>query len=190
MLEVAVLVKLRISPGDVPALKEYRSKNVRAQKSVAELQALSIWESQSNAGDYLLLIVYPDDAAADEGLKASMGVGALVGSLKRVEAPPEVRRGQIEFQDRKPASAMAVGSFASVSVRVAEPGHGSDLREELSFIFSELAEIPGYLGSFVCRNEGLMEESIGVVFWENRRAFDASLPNKMTYQVEIYRRML
>jgi hypothetical protein len=190
MLEVAVLVKLRIAPGDVPTLQEYRSKNVRAQKAVAELQALTIWESQSDPLDYLLMIVYPDEAAADEGLKASMGVGALVGSLKSVETAPEVRRGRIEFQDREPATTMAIGAFASVSVRVAEPGRGADLLGELSDIFGELAQIPGYLGSFVCRNEGLTEESIGVVFWKSRRSFDASLPNKMTYQVQIYRRVL
>jgi heme-degrading monooxygenase HmoA len=190
MQEVAVLVKLRIAPEDVPRVREYRAKNVKVQKSTSGFRSMTVWQSQVDATSYLLIVGYADDAAAEEGLRASLDAGGLVASLNRVETAPEVRRGAVVFHHGKQPPQVPVGSYASLSVRVAEPGRGRELQSELSRIFGELSLIDGYLGSAVCASETLSEEAVGLVFWHNPQAFQMSLPNKALYDVAFYRRTI
>ena len=84
---------------------------------------------------------------------------------------------------------IAVGSYASFSFRVAQPGMGTELQSELARIFGELSMIDGYLGAMTCRNESLHEEVTGVVFWASQEAFKASLPSKVFYEVTLYQRV-
>jgi heme-degrading monooxygenase HmoA len=190
MPEVAVLVKVRIHRDDVANLMEYRAKNVKALKSSPGFESLSIWESQSNKGWYLILIVYSDEAAADEGLKVSLGEGPLVAALKNVTTPPVVRRGPIEAHHGAKPTTLPDDAYLSLSVRVAGPGMGDDLFRELKRIFRELALIDGYLGSFTCRNSSLDEEAMGVAFWSSREAFETSLPAAKVHEVELFRRTI
>jgi heme-degrading monooxygenase HmoA len=81
-----------------------------------------------------------------------------------------------------------VGSLASVSFRIAEPGFGDQLEAEIKRIFEELSVIEGYRGTFTFRNEALDEEVVGIVFWLTTRAFEASLPHRNPYEVKLYRR--
>jgi hypothetical protein len=82
-----------------------------------------------------------------------------------------------------------VGSLLSVSIRVAEPGFGDTLEAELGQIFQELSLIEGRRGSLTFRNESLNEEVVGLVFWLTTMAFETSLPNRIPYEVKLYRRI-
>jgi heme-degrading monooxygenase HmoA len=190
MSEVAVLVKVTIDPVDVPNLKDYRHKNAKAlKKAVPGFNSISVWQADGHPKNYMILFIYSDEASAEKGLQVSLDLGPLVSSLKEPGVAPEVRRGQAEILTGKRPDAIAVGSYASFSFRVAQPGMGNDLQSELARIFGELSMIDGYLGSMTCRNESLQEEVTGVVFWANHEAFEASLPSKVFYEVTLYQRV-
>lgn len=189
MPEIAVLVKVQIAPVDLPNLKEYRLKNMKALKrAVPGFQSLTIWQSETDAKQHTILINYHDEAAAEAGLQVSLDHGALVESLKNPNNVPEVRRGTISHSMGKRFQDSPVGSLASMSFRVAEPGRGDSLEDELAEIFQELTVIDGYLGSMTCRNEALDEEVIGIVFWTDRPAYESSLPAKLPYEVGLFHR--
>jgi hypothetical protein len=82
------------------------------------------------------------------------------------------------------------GTFLSTSDRIADPGMGKDLTDDLKTVFAELRLMDGCLGSVIARNEILEEESVGLVSWSKKEAFERSLPRKQPYKVRLYNRML
>jgi len=189
MPEIAVLVKINVAPSEIPNLKEYRHKNMKALKdTVPGFQSLTVWQSTVSAQEHMILIGYENEESAEVGLQVSMDNGALVESLKNPNNIPEVHRGRISNHSGKRIEDNPVGSLASVSFRVAEPGFGDSLESELQRIFEELSVIEGYRGSLTFRNEGLDEEVVGIVFWLTTLAFEASLPDRIPYEVRLYRR--
>jgi heme-degrading monooxygenase HmoA len=190
MPEVVVLVKVTIDPVDLENLKDYRHRNAKVlKKSVPGFNSISVWQSDGHPTNYMILFTYSDEESAETGLEVSTSIGPLVESLSKPVIPPEVRRGHAEYFIGKRPEKIDIGSLASFSFRVAQPGMGDDLQSELARIFGELSMIDGYLGSMTCRNESLQEEVTGVVFWSNREAFETSLPSKVFYEVSLYQRV-
>jgi len=189
MPEIAVLVKIRVAPSEIPNLKEYRLKNMKALKdAVPGFQSLTVWQSTTDPQQHMILIGYEDEESAELGLQVSLDNGALVESLRDPKNVPEVHRGRVANRMGKRTEENPVGSLASVSFRIAEPGFGDSLEAEIKRIFEELSVIDGYRGSFTFRNEALDEEVVGIVFWLTTRAFEASLPDRIPYEVKLYRR--
>ncbi len=189
MPEIAVLVKINVAPAEIPNLKEYRLKNMKALKdAVPGFQSLTVWQSAASPQEHMILIGYEDEASAELGLQVSMDNGTLVESLKNPKNVPEVHRGRIANHLGKRIEDNPVGSLASVSFRVSEPGFGDSLESELKRIFEELSVIEGFRGSLTFRNEGLDEEVVGIVFWLTTLAFETSLPDRIPYEVKLYRR--
>lgn len=190
MAEIAVLVKINVAPVEIPNLKEYRHKNMMALKSaVPGFKSLTIWQNTAEGTEHLILIGYENEASAEQGLQVSMDNGALVESLKNPNNVPEVHRGPVSNMAGKTMEESPVGSLISVSIRVAEPGFGDSLESELGQIFEELSVIEGCRGSLTFRNEALDEEVVGLVFWLTTMAFETSLPNRIPYEVKLYRRI-
>ncbi|MBS1716427.1 MAG: hypothetical protein JSS72_01695 [Armatimonadetes bacterium] len=79
--------------------------------------------------------------------------------------------------------------FLSISHRIAEPGYGEQLAEEIEMIFSELTMIAGFRAGLVCVNQALEEEVYSFASWSKLEAFLASLPEIEVYKVLAYHRL-
>lgn len=82
------------------------------------------------------------------------------------------------------------GTFCSLSARIADIGYGPAMLKELNGIFEELKLIPGFLGGITGQHSEVSDEILGLAFWETKTAFEASLPKKNLYRIDLFQRVL
>ena len=104
--------------------------------------------------------------------------------------PPNMLRFALKSRVGKSLDDVAVGELCSLSTRIADPGYGDALRKETENIFTELKEFRGFLGGVVAQLMDVDEEVLGLAFWADKPAFDASLPKNSMYRIDLYHRVL
>jgi heme-degrading monooxygenase HmoA len=170
------------------ALRYYQTIDP-ALKHVDGYRGVGLWRNVTIPTEHLVTYAYADLDSAERGLEAVASRKLLAETTHTVGAP-DVSRFFMQPAKRKGIFGAKVGQFLSKSVRVADPGYGSDLMEELDRIFDELSILPGYLGAEVGRNETLSEEIVGLVAWESAEEFEQSVPPGRLYDIRLYRRVL
>lgn len=149
----------------------------------------TVWQPANGGDGYLVLNGYQSLEAANEAqLRVTEG-RFLAEAIQNFSNPLDIRQCTLVHQDGTPASGISVGQFMSLSDRSADPGLGPELETEIANIFGELKSIEGYLGSIVGHSLILPEEVIGLVFWDQREAFEQSLPRKVLYEVKLFQRI-
>lgn len=150
----------------------------------------TVWRSQANTEDIILINHYANEEAASEGISRLMTEGFFEMVAESFPEPLDLKRMEIVFADGLAPGDLSRDEFLSLSDRSTDPGKGPELETELRRIFGELKSIDGYTGSMIGRNEVLDEEVLGLVFWTDVSGFMASLPTKVLYEVRLFRRIL
>lgn len=187
---VIILARLVVHETDVANLHTYYRKLRPALEKVEGFQGLSLWRNYDNGERFLAMYRYRDLACAEVGLQALTENRLLAQTAVASAEPADVIRGFVLGEDGRAPNDVRTGQYLSLSIRVAEPGYGQDLANELERIFGELTLIPGYLGSLYARNETLAEEIVGIVTWESPQAFASSVPPGTLYELMLYRKEL
>lgn len=109
--------------------------------------------------------------------------------LNHMAAPPDIRHvtvvahGGCNPQDQK------AGEALSISTRIADPGYGQELMEDVEQVFANLQLMEGFTGFAYGTDLNIPEEVLGVALWKDDRAFQRSMPNHEMYDVQLYRRI-
>ncbi len=185
----SILVRAHIHDLDLKKLEEYYSHVQKSLKKVDGWLGTSLWKGVDDTKMFLVIQDFTDVPAADLGLHAVATKPLLAESQKVGRDPADVIRVHVEGTDVTSFGKTAKARFLSMSVRVAEPGFGAQLSDEIQRIFEELKLLKGYSCSSYGANDALNEEVIGLVGWETKAAFESSLPDKVLYQVELFERV-
>lgn len=167
--------------------REARVRGVMEQ--VDGFLGLSFWNLAEDPQAVLGVYEFRDIEAAEEGLRqyseTDLGEEAVELSLD----PMEFVRVRINGSLKMTSSEVPAGSCLSLSFRIAAPGKGAELQEDLKSVFDSISLTDGFLGAFYGRRESLSDEVVGGVLWADALAFQASLPRSQSYEVELYTRV-
>lgn len=188
MPKTLVLTWVRVSDAEDEAVDAIRNRALDVLKTVDGLVSLTFWERADRIGSRLTIAEFDSLDAAGLAIERMSASEVLAELIQISESPPDLQRIFVSTSSGAGSSGVPIGGYASVSLRTADPGMGASLEQELGIIFQELSFIPGFVGSMIGHRELLEEEVVGIVFWENREAFEASLPKKVMYEVSLYRR--
>ncbi len=83
-----------------------------------------------------------------------------------------------------------VGEMCSISIRTASPGMGADLAKETADIFKNISAMQGFRGCVIGVNRNIQEQVIGICLWDDAASFEASIPDRETYEINLYQRGL
>lgn len=185
-----IVAEVRVNELDVFGVETY-SHDARERLSTVEgWQGLSLWRDVQNREQMLVIYEHDSLQSAENGLVALSDIKLLAEQQTMDYRPAEVLRVRVTGRVGGVLDSFPASSFLSASVRVADPGYGKDLDDEIGHIFDELRYIPGYLGSVHGSNESLDEEIVGLVAWESEAAFKMSLPpGKTPYAVRLFNRV-
>jgi hypothetical protein len=151
--------------------------------------SFSIWRDSDLPERYALLL-HQRKGDGELGLLERLSeTQQFVDLVKAYQAPPDVHHMLVEHTHAAQAGSVDPGQMMSMSVRRAEPGYGDDLKQEVSDIFENIRYFEGYLGSVYGPNRAIDEEVIAMVYWKDRRCFDASIPAIPPYEVRLFERI-
>lgn len=188
--EVLVVSRARFGQIDLETMASLRNRVLNVFSGVPGFISTSIWEQVEDPFSFLMVGHF---SSVDDSLKAwdlivRSPVMEVIGDLL-VEAPNSqrffLRRSSgLSLENTKP------GHFLSLSARLADMGYGRDVLDELDRIFTELKLIPGFLGYVTGQMTEIEDEVLGLAFWESRQAYEASIPKKALYKIDLYTRAL
>ena len=187
---IVILAKLHIQPIHHRQAASYYSAIDKALRSVDGYEGVGLWQSPTRTSEFIALYHYASLAAAEKGLEVVSEEGVLSESMPSEEIPADVRRVEIFKKSGRREPNAKVGDFLSISFRLADPGYGERLMEEIDRIIDEISYIPGFLGAEYGRNQSLEDEIIGIVSWDSREAFASSVPPGTLYEVNLYQRVV
>jgi len=187
--EILILARVRLRETDLPVVADYYFEVDKRHSQSEGSYGLSVWRDTKDPESFLVAYEYADLAAADRGLVAISEVRYLAETELIDFKPAHVLRVRVHGRDGKRLSQTPQSASLSMSVRVADPGYGPELLEELGRVFDELQLITGHLGSVYGTNDGLDEEVIGIATWIGPDALKKSLPRKAgASTLELYTR--
>jgi len=187
--EILILARVRINELDLPVVTDYYFDVKEKLAGVPGCYGLSVWRDEVDAEAFLVIYEYADLDAAERGLVALTEIRVLAETQAADFRPADVQRIRVGDFGGYRMSEVSPRADLSVSHRVADPGYGPELLAETEQIMTELALMPGYLGSVYGINDALEEEVLGLVAWSSREAFVASLPPHATMRtITVYSR--
>lgn len=188
MAETIIMVRVRLQAEDVRAAGAYARSVQEALADVEGYQGFGHWQSVQDPLSRLILFSYASEEAAQRGLVAIGDRRSLVERQGRGAEPADVMGLSVVHAEGALAHGLSSGPALSISIRIAEPGYGTELADVYLRTFAELAAIPGFAGYLVATNQNLLEEVVGLAAWDDENAFRASLPRQRVYQVKLYER--
>lgn len=185
-----MLIRIHINELDIAGVEDYYLSSKERLSTVDGAFGHSMWRGADDRADLMVVFEFKDMDAAERGLQALSGIRLLAESQAADYNPADLIHVQVTGRNGARISAAPKPAYLSMSVRVADPGFGNDLIEELGNIFQELSLIPGYAGSVQGFSDSLREEAVGIVTWATRDAFEASVPPSVRpYKVRLYERV-
>jgi hypothetical protein len=171
---------------DLAALRKYHEDIGRALTCVQGYGGSQIWTDVYDPTRFLTAHVYQDRRAAEWGLRA-IAEEPLVQEYVKLDhdAPNTLRIRTIESEGAL-INDLVGAKFLSLSIRIAEPGRGVQLQDDLRLVFSECALIPGYTGYLIGVNDALEEETAGIIGWQTKEAFEHSVPDPLVAEVRCF----
>lgn len=154
------------------------------------VKSYTAWQSPKDPTKLTTILWLADDANADDVAVLMSQNSFYAESLKALNGPADMKRVRITTKMGRPIDKTNSGDFLSISHRIAEPGMTDEMEDELEGIFQELMAIEGFIGSMHGTNEALDEELIGLAFWDDEESFRKSLPRKMMYNIDLFRRIV
>ena len=174
---------------DLPAMADYYFQIGDQLAKVDGFNGLSVWRNPQDSEACLVAYEYQNVEAADRGLGAVTGIRNQMASKLDSVQPADVLRVRLAGQSSQKIYEAPSTAYLSMSIRVADPGYGPELVEEIGQIFTELSLLPGYVGSAYGTNASLEEEVIGLVTWASHDSYLGSIPpGKKPRLLSIYSR--
>jgi len=185
-----IFARLQIEPSSHAAAEGYYKHLDPALQAVDGYEGLALWQSVEKPIEHIALYHYSNREAAERGLLVVSEKRFLSESIPTYMAPPDVVRVAVHGRQGESVANAELGSYLSVSIRVADPGMGADLMAELDRIFQEISLIPGFKGAEFGPNDTLAEEIVGFATWEDPQSFQMSVPAGTLYEVRLFRRVV
>lgn len=189
MPEFIVLAKVRVL---AESLAAHPRPNLRSrERSHRQSGSLgqTVWAHANHEDCGLAIYRYSDYKSAQAALEHIVD-GEFAAEAIEGTATPHIVEAQVVHREGATFDETEIGSYLSISERYAAPGHGPDLDEDLARVFAELRLGQGFSGSLRGYKVGLEEDRLGIVLWETKEAFEATLPTMPIYEVQLYRRVL
>jgi hypothetical protein len=182
MSEILVIARLRVMATDA-LLLSYRNQLKELEPNREGLTGITSWRSADADGGLMQIMRYASPDAADRGLRALMEskLGPMVASV--TIDPPDVTTVIPKKQHGKHFEDVPIGSFISFAIRFSDPGQQEELEMDTDEVLSELAFIPGYMGSMWGNTVAMGEEIVSIVIWSTQEALLSSIPQ--THKVKI-----
>jgi hypothetical protein len=188
--EILVLIRVRINELDTTGVEDYYLASRERLATVDGSYGLSLWRNTIDHEQLLVAFEYRDIEAANRGLEALAGIRLLAESQAADYRPADVLRVRVHGRLGCRVHETPKPGYLSMSVRIADPGYGQDLLEEVEMIFQNLEFIKGCCGSIFGNSDRLDEEVIGIVTWRTVTAFASSLPpGDAPYEIVLYERV-
>ncbi|MGV3618963.1 MAG: hypothetical protein ACO1SV_26855 [Fimbriimonas sp.] len=190
MADMLILARVQLNELDYLTIDEYAGSARERLATVEGFVGMSVWQRADDPMAIMIAYQYADLEAAERGLIALTDIRLLAEQQSADYRPADVQRVRVRQQDRSRMHEVPKGAYVSISSRIADPGYGEELDEEIDRIFDELRLLPGYLGSLHGPNDVLLEEIIGLALWQSVEAFRASIPpSARNYEVRLSRRI-
>lgn len=188
--EVLVLTKARFVEIDLERMAAIREKLRKSLAINDGLLSLTLWEMHSDPFAFVSLGHFSNEADSLAAWDSMLRSPVMDVVMELMSDPPNSLRFYVRSKTGANLDSLPVGSFCSVSTRIADLGFEQRLIDELGNIFEELKHIPGFLGGMTGQLTEVAEEVLGLAFWESKHAFEASLPKKAMYRIDLYQRVL
>lgn len=189
--DMLILARVQLNELDYLTVEDYATKARERLAGVDGFIGMSVWQRQDDPMAILIAYQYASLDAAERGLLCLTGIRLLAEQQTADYRPADVQRVHIHKKDGKGLHEAPAGSYVSISSRVADPGYGEDLDEEIERIFDELRLLPGFLGSLHGPNDVLAEEIVALAIWRNVESFQTSIPpSARNYEVRLHRRLV
>lgn len=149
--------------------------------------ASSGWQSLDDASEFLLLLGFSSENAAQEDLRhliEAQGDGPVPDD---VALPSAVSHIAIEHRHGVVLDEVPMGAYLAVARTMANPGFGHEAGEILEETVSTFAQLPGYCGHLQGSNEAIEEEAWALVFGTIRSQVPIPVNNEVT--VRVYHRI-
>lgn len=187
---VVVLTRARFLEIDLDRLSVLKSKVLGVLESVPGFVSVSLWERHDDPFSFMTVGHFAslEDSLAGWDAIVRSPVMEVINELLS-EAPNQLRFKIVDAGGLK-LEELRTGTFCSLSTRVAGLGFATDIIKELQGIFTELKMIPGFLGYATGQLTEVKEEVIGLAFWDSKTAFEASLPKKSMYRIDLFTKVL
>ncbi len=173
-----------------PQLESFLNDVTTTASKVPGFAGCSMWRDKDIPERYMLVAVYADLASADKAFELMSEGMILDRGYNLLETAPDNRRMLVSRQHGQDLAHTEVGELLSLSMRTSATGYGDELAAELDQIFQSLEVIPGYKGSALGPSERLREEVIGIVLWSDLKSFQSSIPAHVSYEIQLYERVL
>ncbi len=154
------------------------------------VRSYTAWQSSNDSKSLMTVLWLEDGEYADDIAMLMSQSSFYTESLKMFSGPADMKRVRVTTKMGKAIDQTDTNDYLSISHRIAEPGMTDEMEDELEGIFQDLQAIDGFMGSIHGTNDALDEEMIGLAFWANEEAFRKSLPRKMMYSVDLFRRLV
>lgn len=183
-----IVARMSVHPDDRGVSEQYYEGLEPHLEKVEGFLGLGVYRHVRYADEQLALYAYTDPEAADRGLEALGEYRFHSETVSKASVPNVVRLELLGRIGHRILDA-PMGSYLSMSLRVANPGYSDELASELDRIFTEISLIEGFLGAEYGRNDTLADELIGLAAWDHAESFQASVPEGTIYDVRLYRRL-
>jgi heme-degrading monooxygenase HmoA len=189
--DMLILARVQLNELDYLTVEDYATQARDRLSGVDGFVGMSVWQRNDDPMAILIAYQYGSLEAAERGLLCLTGIRLLAEQQSADYRPADVQRVHVHRQDGTRLHDTPAGAYLSVSSRVADPGYGKDLDEEIERIFDELRLLPGFLGSLHGPNDVLAEEIVALALWRSIEAFQASIPpSARNYEVRLLRRLV
>lgn len=188
MSQRLVTSRVRFPEASLPTMMAVRDRIVQDLRMVDGYEGSSVWRRTTDTDEHLVVLEFRDAASANYAMEHLMVADPFSELVRILEMPADVI-GLRVVHHHGPAISHSEAGFLSLSTRASDPGMGATLLGDLDIVFGELATLTGFAGWTTAVNENLEEEVFGFALWSHEDAFRASLPQTVTYEVELFQRV-
>ncbi len=156
-------------------------------EAVDGFRSLTLWRAADDSERFLLLTHYADSEAAAAGLRMLADGHLLTDYIESMTTPPDVRQVEVLARDGVAPGKVEPGGHLSISTQA--PSDEEAGLQDLEDVLAGLLYLPGCLGTAHGDNIARPGELIGLAFWANQTAYQASVSDHPTYPVRLFRRV-
>lgn len=190
MNEVLVINRARFTEIDMDRMSAIRAKAMTALAKVPGVISMTLWERHDDPFAFLTLGHFATEADSLQAWDALMRSPVIEVVNDLMSETPNATRFFVRWQSGLVIDDAQVGTFMSMSTRIADMGYSPELLLELQGIFEELKMIPGFLGGLTGQMIEIPDEVLGMALWGSISAYEASIPKKAMYKIDLYQRVL
>ena len=150
---------------------------------------MSVWGDTADGESFIIVYETTDEESAEKGFKALASADLLQELSEPTEGTILNRWIRVVESKGKTIASMPPDSYLSSSRRISEPGRTHELEEDYQMVFASLGLMPGFAGSAYGSASNVPEQMIGLVWWNSKEAFEASVPNKDSSELHLFRRI-